>query len=97
LKVGFGAPTRTHTAGQVLPVTIVRLGVSYHYLRITDRLKDLFIVGGSNAYSAEVERLSVRTRRSRRWPWWACSTSAWARSVVPSSRCGSAWRTPKRG
>jgi HIP---CoA ligase len=27
------------------------------YLRITDRLKDLFIVGGFNAYPAEIERV----------------------------------------
>ena len=27
------------------------------YLRITDRLKDMFIVGGFNVYPAEVERL----------------------------------------
>jgi acyl-CoA synthetase (AMP-forming)/AMP-acid ligase II len=28
------------------------------YLRITDRLKDMFIVGGFNCYPAEIERLS---------------------------------------
>ncbi len=27
------------------------------YLRITDRLKDMFIVGGFNCYPAEIERL----------------------------------------
>ena len=27
------------------------------YLRITDRIKDMFIVGGFNAYPAEIERL----------------------------------------
>ncbi|MET0903118.1 MAG: fatty acid--CoA ligase, partial [Acidimicrobiales bacterium] len=27
------------------------------YLKITDRMKDLFIVGGFNAYPAEIERL----------------------------------------
>ena len=27
------------------------------YLRITDRMKDMFIVGGFNAYPAEIERL----------------------------------------
>ncbi|MEJ6655510.1 MAG: AMP-binding protein, partial [Pseudomonas sp.] len=29
------------------------------YLRITDRLKDMFIVGGFNCYPAEIERLLV--------------------------------------
>jgi acyl-CoA synthetase (AMP-forming)/AMP-acid ligase II len=30
------------------------------YLHITDRLKDMFIVGGFNAYPAEIERLISR-------------------------------------
>ncbi len=30
------------------------------YLRITDRLKDMFIVGGFNAYPAEIEQALVR-------------------------------------
>ncbi|UQI43176.1 AMP-binding protein [Streptomyces sp. HU2014] len=30
------------------------------YLRITDRVKDMFVVGGFNVYPAEVERLLVR-------------------------------------
>ncbi|MGW4534069.1 FadD3 family acyl-CoA ligase [Nocardia sp. NPDC004340] len=30
------------------------------YLRITDRLKDMFIVGGFNAYPAEIERVLLR-------------------------------------
>jgi acyl-CoA synthetase (AMP-forming)/AMP-acid ligase II len=30
------------------------------YLRITDRLKDMFIVGGFNCYPAEIERLASR-------------------------------------
>ncbi|MGN9910122.1 FadD3 family acyl-CoA ligase [Phytohabitans sp. LJ34] len=30
------------------------------YLRITDRLKDMFIVGGFNAYPAEIEQVVVR-------------------------------------
>lgn len=29
------------------------------YLRITDRLKDMFIVGGFNAYPAEIERMMI--------------------------------------
>src|SRR5690606_29766757 len=29
------------------------------YLRITDRLKDMFIVGGFNAYPAEIENLML--------------------------------------
>jgi acyl-CoA synthetase (AMP-forming)/AMP-acid ligase II len=32
------------------------------YLRITDRKKDLFIVGGFNCYPAEVERLMLQNR-----------------------------------
>jgi acyl-CoA synthetase (AMP-forming)/AMP-acid ligase II len=39
------------------------------YLRITDRLKDMFIVGGFNCYPAEIERLlSPHIRRLPRWP-----------------------------
>ena len=39
------------------------------YLRITDRIKDMFIVGGFNCYPAEIENLHVRARRrSRRSP-----------------------------
>ncbi|MEY3361561.1 MAG: hypothetical protein RL531_1280, partial [Actinomycetota bacterium] len=30
------------------------------YLRITDRIKDMFIVGGFNAYPAEIENLMLR-------------------------------------
>ena len=30
---------------------------AHGYLRITDRLKDMFIVGGFNCYPAEIERL----------------------------------------
>jgi HIP---CoA ligase len=30
------------------------------YLRITDRLKDMFIVGGFNAYPAEIEQVLAR-------------------------------------
>ena len=38
------------------------------YLRITDRIKDMFIVGGFNAYPAEIENLLLRNAaRSRRW------------------------------
>ena len=33
------------------------------YLRITDRKKDMFIVGGFNAYPAEVESLVLRNRK----------------------------------
>lgn len=32
------------------------------YLRITDRIKDMFIVGGFNAYPAEIETLLLRRR-----------------------------------
>ena len=41
------------------------VGVSTHagYLRITDRIKDMFIVGGFNAYPAEIEQLLGITRR----------------------------------
>jgi acyl-CoA synthetase (AMP-forming)/AMP-acid ligase II len=33
------------------------------YLRITDRLKDMFIMGGFNCYPAEIERLMLRNER----------------------------------
>src|SRR5206468_1324769 len=33
------------------------------YLRITDRKKDMFIVGGFNAYPAEVESLVLRNQK----------------------------------
>ena len=45
------------------------------YLRITDRIKDMFIIGGFNCYPAEIENLMLRApgrragggdRRSRR-------------------------------
>jgi acyl-CoA synthetase (AMP-forming)/AMP-acid ligase II len=32
------------------------------YLRITDRVKDMFIVGGFNCYPAEIENLMLRNR-----------------------------------
>jgi acyl-CoA synthetase (AMP-forming)/AMP-acid ligase II len=39
------------------------------YLRITDRIKDMFIVGGFNCYPAEIENLlcsaSAASRRPR--------------------------------
>jgi acyl-CoA synthetase (AMP-forming)/AMP-acid ligase II len=33
------------------------------YLRITDRVKDMFIVGGFNAYPAEIENALLRNRK----------------------------------
>ena len=36
------------------------------YLRIVGRIKDMFIVGGFNAYPAEIENLCCATRASRR-------------------------------
>lgn len=56
-------------------------------LRITDRIKDMFIVGGFNAYPAEIEQLLClhrmwRTRRSS-----AYRTAGWARSAR-RTRCG---------
>ena len=35
-------------------------------LRITDRLKDMYICGGFNVYPAEVEQVLARLRRGRR-------------------------------
>ena len=35
------------------------------YLRITDRIKDMFIVGGFNCYPAEIENLMYGQRRHR--------------------------------
>ena len=62
-----------------------RAWTSAGYLRITDRKKDMFIVGGFNAYPAEIESLMLATRPSPRWRSSACPTSAWARSAWPSS------------
>ena len=55
-------------------------------LRITDRMKDMFIVGGFNAYPAEIENMirdhpAVSPGRGRRRP----RRSAWARSASRSS------------
>jgi acyl-CoA synthetase (AMP-forming)/AMP-acid ligase II len=54
------------------------------YLDITDRKKDMFIVGGFNAYPAEIENDLSSTRQSRRWRSSACPTSGSARSAVRS-------------
>ena len=51
------------------------------YVQITDRKKDMFIVGGFNAYPAEIENLMLATRRSPRSRSSASPTSAWARSA----------------
>ena len=56
------------------------------FVRITDRMKDVVIVGGFNVYPAEVERVLVRAsrrgvgRRGRRR-----RMTGWARSRSPSS------------
>ena len=53
------------------------------YLRITDRKKDMFIVGGFNVYPAEIENAILRAiPTSPRSRWSACPTSGWARSGV---------------
>ena len=36
------------------------------YLQITDRLKDMYVVGGFNAYPAEIEQTLDRARRGQR-------------------------------
>ena len=53
-------------------------------LKITDRMKDMFIVGGFNVYPAEIENISSPTPRSARWRWSAPPTPGWARSARPS-------------
>ena len=80
------------------------------YLRIVGRIKDMFIVGGFNAYPAEIENLMLAHRASRRSRSSACPTSGsarWARrsscssrdrrSIRPRSLRGRArrWRTTK--
>ena len=60
------------------------------YLRITDRLKDMFIVGGFNCYRPRSRPPSPPTRRLPRWRWWACPTSGWARWAAPGA-------PPRRG
>ena len=55
------------------------------YIRITDRLKDMYIVGGFNAYPAEIEELLLEQREDRAGRGGRRSpTSAWARSAWPS-------------
>ena len=54
-------------------------------MRITDRKKDMFIVGGFNAYPAEIEGILLGHPQWARWPWSACPTSVSARSASPSS------------
>ena len=49
-------------------------------------MKDMFIVGGFNAYPAEIEGIMLAAPgASPRSRWSACPTSAWARSAWPSS------------
>ena len=55
------------------------------YIRITDRTKDMFIVGGFNAYPAEIENMlnehpAVGSGRGRR----RARRRAWARSATRS-------------
>ena len=62
---------------------------------ITDRLKDMYVVGGFNAYPAEIEALlrnhdGVAPSRSSAFP-----TSAWARSAVPMSCRRRRGRSPR--
>jgi acyl-CoA synthetase (AMP-forming)/AMP-acid ligase II len=52
---------------------------------ITDRLKDMFIVGGFNAYPAEIEGACSAAPRSPRWPSSVSPIPGWARSAAPSS------------
>ncbi len=60
------------------------------YLRIVGRIKDMFIVGGFNAYPAEIENLLLATRGSRRPRSSASPTSASARWAWPSWCCATA-------
>ncbi len=60
-------------------------------LKITDRIKDMFIVGGFNCLPGrDRERRCSAVGSSRRRRCWACRTSAWAKSacafVVPAPR-----------
>jgi acyl-CoA synthetase (AMP-forming)/AMP-acid ligase II len=50
------------------------------YLRITDRIKDMFITGGFNGYPAEIENLML----ANAWARWAWRTSC--REPVPPRR-----------
>ena len=64
-------------------------------LEITDRLKDMFIVGGFNVYPAEVEQALARLDGVVESPWSACPTSGWARSARPTSSAGPTQSSPR--
>ena len=66
------------------------------YLRIIGRIKDMFIVGGFNAYPAEIENLSWRRPASRKPRSSASRTLASARSARPSSCSTPAPRSSSR-
>ena len=62
------------------------IGVMNHsgYVAITDRLKDMFICGGSTPTPQRSNRRCWRTRRSARLQWWANPTTVWARWATRS-------------
>ena len=66
------------------------------YIDITDRIKDMYIVGGFNAYPAEIERMMVEHPDIGIHQSSVCLRSDWARLVPPSSSEPLAASSPKR-
>ena len=58
------------------------------YLQITDRLKDMFIVGGFNCYPAEIERLASAHPSVANIAIVGVPDEGWAKWATPSSQCG---------
>ena len=52
---------------------------------ITDRVKDMYVVGGFNAYPAEIEAILRGHEGWPRSPWSVSPTSAWGRWAAPMS------------
>ena len=56
------------------------------YVRITDRKKDMFIVGGFNAYPAEIENLLLRNQKiSQGW------SGNWSQSGAAITVTNASW------
>jgi acyl-CoA synthetase (AMP-forming)/AMP-acid ligase II len=65
-------------------------------LRITDRLKDMFVVGGFNAYPAEIEQAITRYDKVSEVAVIGVPDEGWGRSAAPTSSREPAPRRPRR-